>query len=401
MKNDSKLYICISAISLAIILFVAACEKRPFEPDDGEISTHIQGKFGIDSGLHSKLLSVQSHQCVVTLSGSVDNEAQRNAAVRYASSEPGVKQVVDLLSVRLAPAEAPSTQPEEKALPAARPHGRQKVQTPLSAAGDPEEDPVAPEVFAEPTVAAEGRDLIPDSSRPQSPKVAIPAGTNFSVRLIDTIDSETAAPGQMFEATLESPLSFEGDVVVPRGHTVQGHVVEVKSAGKFAGRSELTVALDRLVVGNKTYSLQTDQFHRAGSSRGKDTATKVGAGAVLGAVLGGIAGGGKGAAIGAAAGGGVGGGVQASGRGQQIVLGSESTLSFTLQAPLTVLPTTESASLIPRPPVSTSDGCAVRDSRGKRCAQGKCEIDCDKRPHEKILCCGHDSDDAERRAGFD
>jgi len=119
---------------------------------------------------------------------------------------------------------------------------------------------------------------------------------------------------------------------------VEGHVVDVKSAGKFAGQSSLILQLDRIAVGSKYYSVQTNQYSRQGSSRGKNTAEKVGAGAGIGAIIGAIAGGGKGAAIGAAAGGGLGGGVQAATKGQQIKLPSETVLNFTLQAPLTVVP---------------------------------------------------------------
>ena len=113
-------------------------------------------------------------------------------------------------------------------------------------------------------------------------------------------------------------------------------VVEVKSAGKFAGKSELVLQLDRITVGGKSYSIQTDQYRRQGSSRTTNTAEKVGAGAAIGAIIGGIAGGGKGAGIGAAAGGGLGGGVQAATKGQQIKLPTETVLNFTLQSPLTV-----------------------------------------------------------------
>jgi hypothetical protein len=96
--------------------------------------------------------------------------------------------------------------------------------------------------------------------------------------------------------------------------------------------------LDRISVNGKSYAVQTDQYKRQGSSRGKNTAEKVGAGAAIGAIIGGIAGGGKGAGIGAAAGGGLGGGVQAATKGQQIKLPSETVLNFTLQNPLTVIP---------------------------------------------------------------
>jgi hypothetical protein len=160
---------------------------------------------------------------------------------------------------------------------------------------------------------------------------------------VDTIDSETATAGQTFHATLDSPLSVDGDVVIPSGYDVEGHVVDVKSAGKFAGQSLLKLQLDRIAVGTKYYNLQTDEYSRTGSSRGKNTAAKVGAGAAIGAIIGGIAGGGKGAGIGAAAGGGLGGGVQAATKGQQIKLASETVLNFTLQASVNVLPTTKAA----------------------------------------------------------
>ena len=126
-------------------------------------------------------------------------------------------------------------------------------------------------------------------------------------------------------------------MAIPAGYDVEGHIVDVKSAGKFAGQSVLALQLDRISAGGKYYNLQTDQYRRQGSSRGKNTATKVGAGAGIGAIIGAIAGGGKGAAIGAAAGGGLGGGVQAATKGQQIKLPSETVLNFTLQAPLTVV----------------------------------------------------------------
>src|SRR5204862_2354585 len=91
---------------------------------------------------------------------------------------------------------------------------------------------------------------------PPPQKVTIPSGTTLAVRLVDTIDSETATAGQPFHATLDSPLSVDGDVVIPSGYDVEGHVVDVKSAGKFAGQSLLKLQLDRIAVGTKYYNLQ-------------------------------------------------------------------------------------------------------------------------------------------------
>jgi hypothetical protein len=166
--------------------------------------------------------------------------------------------------------------------------------------------------------------------------LTIQSGTLLSIRLVDAIDSESARAGQTFRATLDAPLSSEWEVAIPAGYDVEGHVVEAKSAGKFAGQSELVLQLDRIMVGDQSYNIQTDQYRREGKNRTTNTAEKVGAGAVIGAIIGGIAGGGKGAGIGAAAGGGVGGGVQAATKGQQIKLPSETVLNFTLQSSLTV-----------------------------------------------------------------
>jgi hypothetical protein len=172
---------------------------------------------------------------------------------------------------------------------------------------------------------------------PQPLKVTIEQGTPISVRLIDSIDSEKNQVGDTFHASLNAPLSAEGSEAFPVGTEVAGHIVDLKSAGKFAGQSLVVLQLDSITSNGKSYSLQTDQFRKEGSSRGKSTAEKVGGGAILGGIIGAIAGGGKGAAIGTAAGAGVGGGAQAASKSQQIKLPSETVLNFTLQAPVTIV----------------------------------------------------------------
>jgi hypothetical protein len=167
--------------------------------------------------------------------------------------------------------------------------------------------------------------------------VTIEQGTQITVRLIDSIDSEKNRVGDTFHATLNAPLSAEGTEAIPAGTDITGHVVEVKSAGKFAGQSIVVLQLDSITANGKSYNLETDQYRKEGSSRGKNTAEKVGGGAIIGGIIGAIAGGGKGAAIGTAAGAGVGGGAQAASKSQQIKLPSETVLNFTLQAPVTVV----------------------------------------------------------------
>jgi hypothetical protein len=354
----------LSLFVLAIILYLSAgCAKKP---DDAKISGDIQSRFSQDSGLSTKQLSVQSANGVVTLSGTVDNDAQREAAGRQAASVPGVRTVVNNLQVGTAPVAAPvaaaapspeppaptqaaSAPPADRAKPAA---GRKfsKSRASGGTSGSGADIPVSnagpmtasnqPPPEALPAPAPESTPAVPAPPPPPPPapkKFIIDQGTQLTVRLIDPIDSEKNRTGDTFHATLNVPLTTDGEEAVPAGVEITGHLVDVKSASKFAGQSLVVLQLDSLSSGGKTYNLQTDQYRKQGSSRGKNTAEKVGGGAALGAIIGAIAGGGKGAAIGAAAGAGVGGGVQAASKSQQIRLPSETVLNFTLQVPLTVV----------------------------------------------------------------
>lgn len=330
MKARVSLFLSI-AVVFTIFAANIGCTKAP---NDAQIQSDVQAKIGADSGLAGKQLGIQSANGAVTLSGNVDNDAQRDAAARYAATVPGVKQVINNLAVTPpAPvaAEAPPAPEPAQSSPAPRHKSHPK---PAEEAPTMQQPEVAQNMAPAPAPAP----APPPPPPPPPQKVAVPSGTTLAVRLVDAVDSETATQGQTFHATLDSPLAVDGNVVIPAGYAVEGHVVQVQSAGKFAGQSLLVLQLDRMKAGDNYYNIQTDQYKRQGSSRGKNTAEKVGAGAGIGALIGAIAGGGKGAAIGAAAGGGLGAGAQAVTHGQQIKLPSETVLNFTLQAPVSVLP---------------------------------------------------------------
>jgi hypothetical protein len=323
-----------------ILAIGIACNKTP---DDGQATSQIQSKLNEDSGLQGKAITVQTTGGVVTLSGTVDSEAQRAAAARYASAVPGIKQVVNnLQTASVQPDRAPVASTPASGKLAAKPRPSpairrtEKPSAPMAARTPPPvADSMQPEVNPAPAPAAQAAAAPAPPPPPPPKKVTVASGTSVAIRLIDPIDSETAQPGETFRATLDAPLPTDGDAV-PSGYDVKGHIVEVKSAGKFAGQSLLVLRLDSITLSGRAYGVETDPYKRQGSNRTTNTAEKVGAGAVIGAIIGGIAGGGKGAGIGAAAGGGLGGGVQAATKGQQIKLPSETVLSFTLTQPLTV-----------------------------------------------------------------
>jgi hypothetical protein len=349
------------AVFLAAILAASVgCARKP---DDAKISSDIQSKFSQDSGLSSKQLTVQASNGVVTLSGFVDNDAQRTAAALQAASAAGVKEVVNNLQVGSADATTakparPGKNGKAKVATATPPQKTSKStrgkKSPLanasdgspwydsapasaanSATGENSQPASIPPPDAAPAADTKAS-APPPSAPPALQKVTIEQGTPISIRLIDSIDTEKNQLGDTFHASLNTPLSAEGIQAIPAGTDVTGHIADLRSAGKFKGQSLLVLQLDSITSNGKSYNLQTDQYRKEGTSRGKNTAEKVGGGAIVGGIIGAIAGGVKGAAVGSAAGAGVGGGAQAASKPKPIKLPSETVLNFTLQAPLTV-----------------------------------------------------------------
>ncbi|HTC76845.1 MAG TPA: YMGG-like glycine zipper-containing protein [Edaphobacter sp.] len=181
----------------------------------------------------------------------------------------------------------------------------------------------------------------PQSSLPDDPAtvahvatkpayVTIPAGTLISVRTIDAIDSAYNLVGDRFLASLEEPLTLEGNVVVAKDVPVYGRLTQAKESGTFTGRSQLRLELTGIVVNGKMVPVVTGEYEVTGKSRGASTAKRTAGGAALGAIIGAVADGGQGAAIGAGAGATAGAASEIITGGDQVKVPSETLLDFTL-----------------------------------------------------------------------
>ena len=170
----------------------------------------------------------------------------------------------------------------------------------------------------------------------KSALVTIPAGTRISVRTIDRIDSTKNQVGDRFQASLEEPLTIDGNVVVAKHADVYGRLAESKKSGTFTGRSQLQLELTGIVVNGQTVAVVTGEYELTGKSRGASTAKRTIGGAAVGSIIGAIAGGGKGAGIGAAVGAGAGAGSEIITKGDQVKIPSETLLDFTLQQDVSI-----------------------------------------------------------------
>jgi len=185
----------------------------------------------------------------------------------------------------------------------------------------------ADDATTEPTILRPERPIIPQA--PQT--VEIPADTPLTVRLIDAVDSEKDLVGQTYRASMDQPVSINGNTVIPRGADVVVKLVEDKQSGKLTGKTELRLDLSTVTVNGKQVDVLTQTITKESSSRTAGTAKKAGGGAAIGAIIGGIAGGGAGAAIGAAAGGAAGTASQVMTKGQRVKIPSETRLTFKLE----------------------------------------------------------------------
>jgi hypothetical protein len=164
----------------------------------------------------------------------------------------------------------------------------------------------------------------------------LPADTAVTIRMIDSVNSDTARLGETFRASLDEPVVVDGREVIPRGADVLTKLVDDKQSGKIQGRTVLTLALSTITVNGRPVDVTSTDVKTESASRGSRSAKVVGGTAALGAIIGAIAGGGKGAAIGAGSGAAVGTGAEVLTDGQKVRIPSETRLQFRLQNPVQI-----------------------------------------------------------------
>lgn len=353
------------SIVVLVSTFPAGCSRQV---DDATLATQIKSQMFSDTQLNGANLEVTSKDGQVTLTGTVPNDAARYKAYKIANETAGVTKVHDQITVAPRPM-LEATLPRNSAAP----KSNASKNVPLSRAPDKPRkasiknppDPnnndqipanTLPTQQEQPSELAPTPDgqaqTVPPPAQPSPPptpppppqprQIEVPANSTLTVRMIDGVDSSVNSAGEIFHASLESPLVVDNDVVVPRGADIYVRLVSASSAGRMKGKSELHLELVKMEFQGRSYPLVSSAYSATGSSRGKNTAAKVGGGAALGAIIGALAGGGKGAGIGAGVGAAGGAIYQGATKGKQVKIPAETRLDFQLEQPVTV-------TVMPRP----------------------------------------------------
>jgi len=293
-----------ACLKLSYLFVIAGCLLAcSSKPNDARITQDIQTRASADPIAQGSEVYVDSKKGKVTLSGKAKTQAAREQIETIAKQEPGVLDVQDDTTI------------EQASVIGAEP--------PLS----PSENAVSARSVAPP----------PPPPPPPPPKpIVVPAGTTLTIRTNQALGSKTSQTGHVFTGTILTPISIEGEVVIPAGSEVSGIVKEAKKAGRFKGAAVLRLALHSVTISGHTYNLQADEVTQTSTGKGKRTAGLVVGGTGVGAAIGGIAGGGTGAAIGALAGAAAGTiGAGTTGK-RDIDLPAEAALSFRLTHSLTL-----------------------------------------------------------------
>jgi hypothetical protein len=94
----------------------------------------------------------------------------------------------------------------------------------------------------------------------------IPAGTAIIVRMQAALSSADSRVGESFEAVVDEPVILAGKIVVPRGTTVTGSVLEAKASRSPQQPGYLRLTLESIVVNGKAVPLRASSIFAKGAS---------------------------------------------------------------------------------------------------------------------------------------
>jgi hypothetical protein len=81
-------------------------------------------------------------------------------------------------------------------------------------------------------------------------EITIPEGTEFKLQLHSTVSSKTSKPGDRILTTLLDPVAVEDRDILAKGVRIDGHIAEVKPAGRRGKGGDLSFVFDTVELPN-------------------------------------------------------------------------------------------------------------------------------------------------------
>jgi hypothetical protein len=223
-----------------------------------------------------------------------------------------------------------------KPAPAPRPAAQRPATTSVAEAPAPTREEtlatVPPPSIAEQTPARPA-----EPPAPVLEELVVAAQSVIGLQMETSVTSERARLEDEVVARVTRDVKVGDRVAIPAGARAQGEVTLVERGGRVRERARLGVRFTSIVLADGTrLPIQTETVFREGDAPGRESAAKIGGGAIGGAIIGGILGGAKGAAIGSTVGAGAGTAAVMAGGRNNATLSSGSPLTVRLEDPVII-----------------------------------------------------------------
>jgi len=107
-----------------------------------------------------------------------------------------------------------------------------------------------------------------DNPTPNEGEITIPEGTEFKLQLHSSVSSKTSHPGDRILTTLLDPVAVEDQDVLAKGTRIDGHIAEVKAAGRRGKGGDLSLVFDTVELPNGQKLAITGSLTEVFSSEG-------------------------------------------------------------------------------------------------------------------------------------
>jgi len=296
----------------------------------------------VAAGAGGAFLALRSDRAPVAAAEQVQAEPAASGAV--AESEGVIERapVAAPAPVVPEPAPAPRSRPVPPP-PAPRPPVRQTAsaaRTPVHV--DPPPPVVAPDQrtvvpIAPAAIADNQASRTVEPPPPLYEELVVAADSVIGLQLESPVSSDKAQVEDSVVARVTRDVKVGDRVAIPAGAKALGEVTLVERGGKLRERARLGVRFTSVVLADGTrLPLHTETIIREGDPPGRESAAKIGGGAIGGAIIGGILGGAKGAAIGGSIGAGAGTAAVVAGDRNHATLSAGTPLTVRIEDPVVV-----------------------------------------------------------------
>ncbi len=161
---------------------------------------------------------------------------------------------------------------------------------------------------SEPVRLARPEPILPEEpALPEFEELIVVADSVVGLQVETSITSDHARIEDEVVARVTRDVRVGDRVAIPAWAKAHGEVTLVERGGRLRDRARLAVRFTSVVFADGTrVPLETDTIYREGDARSRESASRIGGGAIGGAIIGGLFGGTKGAVIGGSAGAGAG-----------------------------------------------------------------------------------------------